>query len=127
MIFKSLHKSRTFTIIKSLATSPAANVFCNVVGFIIIILMIYGLYLFNLYLVGNKIVVIPRSDEKIISNKENAILLICIESLILIFIGLLSIFIWNCLSEISRCIYDTKQKLNEDLKQYECNSVVWQK
>lgn len=59
MIFKSLHKSRTFTIIKSLATSPVGICIYNTIIILTIISIVYGifygLYIFNLYLIDQNI------------------------------------------------------------------------
>jgi len=126
MTFKSLHKSRTFTIIKSLATSPVGICIYNTALILTIISIVYvtfyGLYIFNLYLIDQNILTFLNNMDhgKLISFE-------ILELFGLAFIVYMMIFVYLCVIEISHCIYNTKQKLDNDLKQYECNSVAWQK
>jgi len=126
MMFKSLHKSRTFTIIKSLATSPVGICIYNIVLVLVIISIVYGifygLYIFNLYLIDQGILTFSRPLDRV-----DFAFLDFFELLLLAFIILLVVTICYGIIEISRCIYNTKQKLDEDLKRYECDSVSWQK
>lgn len=126
MIFKSLRKSRTFVIIKSLATSPVGICIYNTALVLTIISIIYaifyGLYIFNIYLINQNILTFLNNMEY-----GQLIAFEILELFGLAFIVYMLIFVYFGVIEISHCIYNTKQKLDEDLKRYECDSVSWQK
>jgi hypothetical protein len=82
----------------------------------------YSLYIFNLYLIDQNILTFSKPPDRI-----DFAFIYFFELWGLAFIILLVVTIYSGIIEISRCIYNTKQKLDEDLKQYECNSVAWQK
>lgn len=122
-MFRKFSKSRVIAIIKSLATSPAGTIICNISVFLIIIMIFYGIYLFNLYLINERIVIPPNLDAP----EVNAVAQIFLELMGLGVIILLLSCSYFIINEIIKCIYQTKQKLKKDLDEYECNAVSWQK
>ena len=99
MIF---NKSRTFTIIKSLATSPIGICIYSIITF-------YTLYVINIYLIDEQILALPNPDA---SKMGYSIFLIMAE-----FVGLVIIITLLTLGFI--IIYETKLKLDKDIHKYE--------
>lgn len=122
-MFRKFHKSLTFVIIKSLITSPAAICIYNISTLFIIIMTFYGIYLFNLYLINEKITLFSSGN----TSESKAIILIYFELLGLCIIILLLFIIYFIVDYTIKCINDTKQKFIKDINEYECNSVTWQK
>ena len=121
----NFHKSRSVTIFKSLATSPAGICFGNTIIILLLITIFYGIYLFNIYLISVKIGAIYPAESSAL--KSDAIMLIFLELAISIVVILLLFLVYFAVNDIIKCIYDTKQKLSKDINEYECNAVSWQK
>lgn len=121
-MFKKFNKSKAFVILKSLSTSPLGICFYNI---IIIFTIFYFIYLFNLYLINEKIISIFENNT--MKSNAKAFLFIGFELFCLNIIILLLFISYFVANDIIKCINDTKQKYIEDLKKYECNSISWQK
>ena len=122
MMFRQFHKSRALAIFKSLSTSPAAICIYKIIALFAIIMIFYGIYLFNLYLLNEKTIYSSRNFIE-----GDAIILIIFEILVLILIILLSFVVYFAISDMIKCISDTKQKFVRDINEYECNAGSWQK
>lgn len=92
---------------------------------ITIITIFYFIYLFNLYLINEKIISIFENNT--IKSNANAFLFIGVELFGLSIIILILFIAYFVLNDIIKCINDTKEKYIEDIKEYECNSISWQK
>lgn len=122
-MFTKFHKSRAVTIFRSLATSPAAMYLYWISISLILIVIFYGVYLFNLYLSNEGIIHKPVH----MTHEGNAFISIIFELMSLCGIVCLFFFFYFIINDIIKCISDTKEKLVQDINEYECNAISWQK
>lgn len=108
-MFRKFNKSRTVAILKSLSTSPLGICFYNMIIIFTIITIFYFIYLFNLYLINEKIISIFENNT--IKSNAKAFLFIGVELFGLSIIISLLFIAYFVANDIIKCIMIQKNIL----------------